>query len=802
MQLLSDLIARREDWLVERTIRYAKDYGYASYTSTLTEAWRSSVCGLSQPLIRALADYAEPPQLMAGGNYAEDSISAFGIDVARRHRSRGITLGLFLGLMKYYRQAYLDLLELGELAEECVPFCREFINRFYDRVELGFCSEWASQSESAMVRAAAEQNRALTNEKNKYLTIFESLKDPVVLLDSSGHIENANHAAAELFGGSIVSGAGYYGSDHLTLLESALPKLVGNEGECLLTTTIGPRSFEVKSQAMLDVSEKFAGTVLIFNDVSDYKEALEAAEQANRTKSAFLAAVSHEIRTPVSGIVGATALLGDTALNAQQLDLTNVISISSEILASLISDILDYSKIEAGALEVETIDFTAGSLINDVLTIMVPAAAAKGLSLTAERSPELSAGLRGDFGKLRQILLNLVGNAVKFTDSGSVHVCVGHIPASPGAAVPILRFTVTDTGIGIPEESQDKVFSAFVQADASVARKFGGTGLGLAICQKLVTALDGRIGVTSVPGRGSEFWFEVPIQVVDAANCNEIVRGGGVPVALSVLVVDDNEINRLVARGLLERAGHRVVTVASGTEALTCLDESTISDRFDLVLMDISLPGISGLETIRRLRQRQDPTLTAIPIIVVSALVTRDDIETSRRAGADAFLGKPYRPAQLEAAVASVLRNAEPCRAADPYPGSGVQQVDREILSTHAIELGVATTEHLIDLFVESAPAALRDAQRAFADGDRAMLSRTAHRLKSSAATIGLRQLAALLQRIEDAADVVQSDGNGPLNILLRELGEELFVAIAALTSVWQSMLQETAGRQMQKRSA
>ena len=333
MQALSDLISRREDWLVQRIIRYAKEYGYTSYAPTLTGAWRSSVCGLSQSLIKALAEYSEPPQLFASGNYADDSISAFGIEVARRHRSRGITLGHFLGLMKHYRQAYLDLLELGELAGERLTYYRTFINRFYARVELGFCSEWASQSESVMVLAAAEQNRLLANEKNKYLTLFESLKDPVVLLDSAGRIENANHAAAELFGGSAVSGAGYYGSDHLTLLEGAISGLVGRDGEHLLATTLGERCFEVKSQAMLDVTEKFAGTVLIFNDVSDYKLALEQAEQANRTKSAFLAAVSHEIRTPVNGIVGATALLRDTPLDGEQNDYVNVISISSEILS-------------------------------------------------------------------------------------------------------------------------------------------------------------------------------------------------------------------------------------------------------------------------------------------------------------------------------------------------------------------------------------------------------------------------------------------------------------------------------------
>ena len=787
MQALSDLISRREDWLVQRIIRYAKEYGYTAYAPTLTGAWRSSVCGLSQSLIKALAEYSEPPQIFAGGNFADDSISAFGIEVARRHRSRGISLRLFLGLMKHYRQAYLDLLELGELAGERLAYYREFINRFYARVELGFCSEWASQSESAMVLAAAEQNRLLANEKNKYLTIFESLKDPVVLLDSAGRIENANHAAAELFGGSAVSGAGYYGSDHLTLLEGELPGLVGRDGEHLLTTTLGERSFDVKSQAMLDVSEKFAGTVLIFNDVSDYKLALEQAEQANRTKSAFLAAVSHEIRTPVNGIVGATTLLRDTPLAGQQQDYVNVLSISSEILAALISDILDYSKIEAGVLEIESIDFTMEALVNDVLALMLPAAAAKGLALTTDIASGLPATFNGDFGKLRQILFNLVGNAVKFTERGMVRLRVErsqlHDPER------YLRFSVIDSGIGIPPSCQARIFSAFVQADAAVARKYGGTGLGLAICQRLVSALGGTIGVESNTDCGSVFWFELPLQRAEKVHGCNAVSLDSVLDPLTVLVVDDNEINRLVATGLLERSGHRAVAVTSGSEALQALQATP----FDLVLMDLNLPGLSGLETIRLIRA--NGAFGRVPIAVVSALVTRDDIQSSQSAGADAFLGKPYRPAQLEATIRAVMRQgggtqADAARLSTVDPLDTVRglasaadpEVDEGILSGHARELGTAVTDQLISLFVGAARTSLSEAQQAFHQSAMRDVIRAAHRLNSSAATIGLQRLGRLLGEIEMAA---RNSANDRIAELLEQLQQGLPVTIAALQSTW-----------------
>ncbi len=777
MQQLSDLISRREDWLVDKTIAYAKLYGYTPFTSTLAEAWRASICGLSGPLIKALAHYSEPPQLVAG-EYAEESITAFGIDAARRHRSRGITLGLFLGLMKYYRQSYLDLLELGELPAERVPRYREFVNRFFDRVEIGFCSEWASQNESELVLEAREKNRALTHEKNKYLTIFESLKDPVVLLDKSGQIDNTNRAAAELFGGSAVPGAGYYGANHLPLLEGALGTLTGQSAEHMLDTSMGLRCFEVKSQTMLDVSEKFAGNVLIFNDVTDYKHALQLAEQANRTKSAFLASMSHEIRTPINGIVGMTALLRDTPLDDRQSSYVNTIATSGEILSSLIADILDYSKIEAGVLEVEDIDFSVASLMGDVMTLMVPAAAAKGLDLQAAVAPALSATLRGDFNKLRQILLNLVSNAVKFTESGAIQV----VAEQDGSW---LSFSVWDSGIGISESGQTHLFSAFAQADPSVSRRFGGTGLGLAICRKLVTALGGDIGFESQVNVGSRFWFRVPLIPSESGDQVPLDHADARHLFLNVLVVEDNEINRVVACGLLEKSGHRVCAVNSGNQALAMLEHH----RFDLILMDLNLPGLSGLETIRRIRSHHDVSLASIPVVVVSALVTKDDIQDSLTAGAQAFLGKPYRPERLEATLRAVLRPDDDGRAsitgqsvlsnATDQPGS---EVDAAVLEHHAMELGMDMAKQIVALFVNTVPTTLTQARREAALGNLTRVVRAAHRIKSSASTIGMRSFATLAAALE-LAGLAKDQARVELQLVALE--QHLPAAMDKLQSVW-----------------
>ena len=777
MQQLSDLISRREDWLVDQTLGYAKRYGYTPFTSTLAEAWRVSICGMSGPLIKALAHYDAPPQLVAG-DYAEESITAFGIETARRHRSRGITIGLFMGLMKYYRQSYLDLLELGELPVARLAWYREFINRFFDRVEIGFCGEWASQSENELILEVRGTNRKLTHEKNKYLTIFESLKEPVVLLDSSGNIDNANRAAAELFGGSIIPGTGYYGVISLPLLEGVLESLVGNIPEHQLATTLGPRCFEVKTQTMLDVSEKFAGTVLIFNDVTDYKLALQQAEQANRTKSAFLASMSHEIRTPVNGIVGMAALLRDTPLDDKQTDYLNMISTSGEILASLIADILDYSKIEAGVLEVENIDFSLGSLVGDVMTLMVPVASAKGLALTTDVAPDLLSKVNGDFNKMRQILLNLVNNAVKFTEHGSIEI-------RATKSTQWLVFSVSDSGIGISESGQTHIFSAFTQADSSVSRRFGGTGLGLAICRKLVTALGGEIGCESKVNLGSNFWFKVPLMFSKVPQEPTFVLHDPSQPVLNCLVVEDNEINRVVASGLLEKSGYRVCAVSSGSQALALLDRQC----FDLILMDLNLPDLGGLETIRLIRAHKTQSIARIPVVVVSALVTKDDIQDSLNAGASAFLGKPYRPERLEDTIKAVLHESTfvtdsakspmacPCLDTDVAP-----MIDNALLTRHVTELGLATTQQIIDLFIDTVPATFAQARRAIYEGNDKLLVSAAHRVKSSASTIGLGSLADRAAALEAAA---VNGHHEQVEILMAELEQGLADAMACLQTLW-----------------
>lgn len=769
-QRLCDLIASSENWLTARIIHYAKERGYTPFTSTLEQAWVASIRGLSAPLISTLDEGSSLSPVRASTDYTHDPIALYGIEAARRHRTRGITLGLFLGLMKSYRETYQDLAATlahptGERDEN-----RKLIDVFFDRMEIGFCDEWSGKPADAQFDQLRTQNRLITNEKNKYLTIFESLNDPVILIDELGKLENANHVAMSLFAGQALPGASYYGGVRLSI-EGIVSDdmLAGNElaFERLLPTNLGPRWFDVKMQRMLDVSEKFLGAVIILNDVTAYRRAREDAERADRAKSAFLAMMSHEIRTPIHGILGLAELLRQRSLASTDRQYVEAIAKSGRMLASIVSDILDYSKIEAGSLELDETMFSVSAVIDDVFGMVLPLATHKlelRLSLEVPQLPVLF----GDEGKLRQILLNLLGNAVKFTESGEVRMAVRESAAE--SAQILLRFEVADTGIGVAAGKIQSIFDPFTQSDGSIARRYGGSGLGLSICRRLVERLGGEIGVESRLGEGSRFWFTVPFARAEgdvllrrSAMSADLV---GMPLSLDVLVVEDNEVNAMVACGLLERIGHRPTLASTGEIAL----EMVRARDFDAVLMDLRLPDIDGVEATKRIRALAPSRKSRIPIVALSAQVVENDIEACRKAGVDDFLGKPFDLDRLEATLRRVVlrisrrKGAPPLRfrrrklAASEAPGapSEAETMDVSVLAEHVKVLGLESTSRIVAAFESSLAGVPDDVERLAAGGEHGKLAEIAHRLKSSSMHVGLFQLsdrAAALERLARNSD-------------------------------------------------
>lgn len=384
----------------------------------------------------------------------------------------------------------------------------------------------------------------------------------------------------------------------------------------------------------------------------EMRKAKEEADIANNAKSAFLAVVSHEIRTPMTGIMGMVRLLLDSKLTKDQKEYAQTIQDSSDAMLALLNDILDFEKIEQGKMIFENISFDLHRIIQGVSTLMNGHAQQKGIELKIKLGDNLPRYVKGDPNRLRQVLLNLTGNAVKFTTEGSVTITSELMKTAPDGDKHEIYFGVTDSGIGISAEAQKNLFNPFSQADSSISRKFGGTGLGLAISRGLVQGMGSNININSNEGEGSTFFFTLNMAAGQSSEATRVKqereKTSQFSQALKILVVDDNEINRKVVEGFLEKEPHKMDTATSAEEALQKVTEQT----FNLILMDIEMPGMKGDEASRRIRQSDDPRIKKIPIVALTGNVMPDDLERFRDAGMNGHLAKPIDPASLKEILA------------------------------------------------------------------------------------------------------------------------------------------------------
>ncbi|MDA8383703.1 MAG: response regulator [Betaproteobacteria bacterium] len=529
------------------------------------------------------------------------------------------------------------------------------------------------------------EEEALKSSQRQLADIIDFLPDATLVIDKAGKVIAWNRETEKMTGckaqdmlgqGDYGYAIPFYGSRHPILIDlvrepdamlEAQYRDIERDGDILrgkstITVVRGqPRHLSAWARPLYDGTGEVTGAIECIRDVTeldDYRQHLEAmierrteelrqakdaAEAATRAKSDFLANMSHEIRTPMNAIIGFAGLALKSEPNPKQRDYLGKIESSAKALLGIINDILDFSKIEAGRLDMESIAFRPQDVIDDVAGVVALAAAKKGLEIVCSVDPRVPASLIGDPLRLGQVLTNLVNNAVKFTDTGSVLIKVDWRAGDARACT--LDFRVQDTGIGMTAQQLAKLFTAFSQADTSVTRKYGGTGLGLAISKRLVSLMGGDIGVESVPGRGSTFRFSAvfacPQAVLEPACPTTDAWAGR-----KVLIVDDNEIARVVLSEQLRSFNLAPVAVASGAEAIAELQRQPTGRAYDLVLMDWKMPEMDGIETARRIRQ--DASIGRLPMIVmVSAFGREEVVKKSQKAGIDTFLIKPVNTALL-----------------------------------------------------------------------------------------------------------------------------------------------------------
>ncbi len=473
------------------------------------------------------------------------------------------------------------------------------------------------------------------------------------------------------------------------------------------------------------------------------------AERSELAKGQFLAAMSHEIRTPMTGVLGMTDLLAKEPLSSRQQDQVRAIRSSGKHLLHIINDILDFSRLEAGGVTLEQVDFSLATLLEDVRMLMLPQATERGLSLTVDLDEHSPPVVRGDPTRLQQVLINLIGNGLKFTSSGGVSVMV-RCGSTHSGMVPF-RFEVRDTGIGISAEGRRKLFQAFSQADQTIARRFGGTGLGLAISRYLVTAMGGEIGVASEPGKGSTFFFEIrlPIGSILIPSKGRQVSSTRPVRPLRILVADDVALNRELLQISLEQNGHRVLLVENGEQAVARVGQ----DRFDVVLMDVQMPVMDGIEATRRIRKLPRPA-GQVPILALTANVMEGEQQRCLAAGMNRVLTKPIDWDRLFDTLAAVTEGAarpEPREAvAAGVPEQVTALLDRQRIDSLRKMAGPAKLEQFLANAMTSARALAAEVE--CMQGDLEAVTKPAHRLAGTAPSFGLLRIGILARAIEQAA--------------------------------------------------
>ncbi|KGF69515.1 hypothetical protein LL06_11215 [Hoeflea sp. BAL378] len=724
---LKAMIETHEDWLTDRVVHYAQQKSLTEYSSTLREAWRISICKLSEPLMRLIE--ATESSLISQETALREA-DEFGRSQGIKHRSLGIEGRDFVGMLKLYRKAYVDFFTEMRLPDVQRDVLQPLILELFDAIELGVLTAYTASSTTDQMDRLQKSNRELSNEKNKYLTVFESIAEPAILLDTDAKPTHVNASAIRLLLGEMQPGAGYYGDLDNPVLHDLVAEILQSgshaQSRVTLDTPGGKRVFNVAIQQMLDISRKFSGQVIILQDVTAYLQAIEAAQTADRAKSVFLTTISHEIRTPINSILGLTGLLEEEALLAPKLPQLRSIRAAGEMLSALIENVLGLSKAETNAFQLLEQDFNLTVLCEALFRVLELGDGDQRRTLEMRFAPDVPLQLHGDGPKLRHILLNLLSNALKFTERGSVALVVTKEQSGTHDR-PALRFEVIDTGPGVRRDEVDRLFEPFVQGThATSVSALRGSGLGLAISKRLVEFLGGEISYRPNPKGGSIFGFSLQFSLAKQPSLQPQDSA-----LLSILVVEDDPVNAMVIEGYIRELGHSVTVVGSYAEAVDALGRTV----FDVVVTDYRLGVKTGLDVAHVVHLTGQRMGVQIPVIVVTAAMPPDASNSLKQPDVRLFLEKPFSRSELASALTSVTHAID--RQGEARPEKTTAYISASDLNRLLSDIGFDRCRAVVRSYQSNMPNLVSRMQKHLENGKLFDVSELAHQLISASSFVG-----------------------------------------------------------------